>query len=99
MATKISKDESLIPEIVNNHYEYIKNNREQMVGIDFTWEQFIEKIPEDAECVQLLTIRGNFDTFELLVGAGSLILPSYKPPAQFGKSCIFVKFNFPLKTK
>jgi FkbM family methyltransferase len=32
---------------------------------NFTWEQFIEKIPEDAECVQLLTIRGNFDTFEL----------------------------------
>lgn len=40
MATKIAKDESLIPDIVNNHYEYIKNNREQMVGIDFLWEQF-----------------------------------------------------------
>lgn len=32
---------------------------------DFTWEKFIEKIPEDAECVQLLTIRDNYDTFEL----------------------------------
>lgn len=32
---------------------------------NFTWEEFIEKIPEDAECVQLLTIRGDFETFEL----------------------------------
>ena len=32
---------------------------------NFTWEQFIEKIPEDVECIQLLTVRGNFDTFEL----------------------------------
>lgn len=32
---------------------------------DFTWEEFIERIPEDAECVQLLTIRDNYDTFEL----------------------------------
>jgi FkbM family methyltransferase len=32
---------------------------------NFTWEEFIEKIPEDAECVQLLTIRNQFDTYEL----------------------------------
>lgn len=32
---------------------------------DFTWEEFVERLPEDAECVQLLTIRGEFDTFEL----------------------------------
>jgi FkbM family methyltransferase len=32
---------------------------------NFTWEEFIKKIPEDAECVQLLTIRGDFETFEL----------------------------------
>jgi hypothetical protein len=32
---------------------------------NFTWEEFIESLPEDAECVQLLTIRGDFDTFEL----------------------------------
>lgn len=32
---------------------------------NFTWEQFIEKIPEDAECVQLFSVRDNFDTFKL----------------------------------
>lgn len=32
---------------------------------NFNWEEFIEKIPEDADCVQLFTIRNNFDTFEL----------------------------------
>jgi FkbM family methyltransferase len=32
---------------------------------NFNWEQFVEKIPEDAECVQLFTIRDNFDTFSL----------------------------------
>jgi FkbM family methyltransferase len=32
---------------------------------NFTWQEFVEKIPEDAECVQLLTIRGDFETFEL----------------------------------
>ena len=32
---------------------------------DFTWEEFIESLPEDAECVQLMTIRGDYDTFEL----------------------------------
>ena len=32
---------------------------------NFTWEEFIEKIPEDSGCVQLLTIRGDFETFEL----------------------------------
>lgn len=32
---------------------------------DFTWNDFIEKVPEDAECVQLLTIRKDYDTFEL----------------------------------
>lgn len=32
---------------------------------DFTWKEFIEKIPEDADCVQLLTIRKEYDTFEL----------------------------------
>ena len=32
---------------------------------NFTWEQFIEKIPDDVECVQLFTVRDNFDTFEL----------------------------------
>lgn len=32
---------------------------------DFTWEQFIESLPDDADCIQLLTIRGEYDTFEL----------------------------------
>lgn len=32
---------------------------------DFTWEQFIESLPEDAECAQLFAIRDNYDTFEL----------------------------------
>jgi GR25 family glycosyltransferase involved in LPS biosynthesis len=32
---------------------------------DFTWEEFIESIPDDAECVQLLTIRDNYETYEL----------------------------------
>lgn len=32
---------------------------------DFTWEEFIEKIPEDAECIQLLTIRSDFNTYNL----------------------------------
>jgi FkbM family methyltransferase len=32
---------------------------------NFTWNEFIESIPEDAECVQLLTIRNNFDTFKI----------------------------------
>jgi hypothetical protein len=32
---------------------------------NFNWEQFVEKIPEDVECVQLFTIRDNFDTFSL----------------------------------
>ncbi len=32
---------------------------------NFTWKEFVEKIPEDAESVQLLTIRGDFETFEL----------------------------------
>jgi FkbM family methyltransferase len=32
---------------------------------NFTWEEFIEKVPKDFECFQLLTIRANFDNFEL----------------------------------
>lgn len=32
---------------------------------DFNWSDFIKKIPEDADCVQLLTIREEFDTFEM----------------------------------
>jgi GR25 family glycosyltransferase involved in LPS biosynthesis len=32
---------------------------------DFTWNEFIEKIPDDVECVQLLTIRNDYDTFEM----------------------------------
>ena len=32
---------------------------------DFTWDEFIESLPEDADCVQLLTIRSNFDSFEI----------------------------------
>ena len=32
---------------------------------DFTWEEFIEIIPEDACCVQLLVIRKNYETFDL----------------------------------
>jgi GR25 family glycosyltransferase involved in LPS biosynthesis len=32
---------------------------------DFTWNEFIEKIPDDVECVQLLTIRNHYDTFEM----------------------------------
>jgi FkbM family methyltransferase len=32
---------------------------------NFTWEEFINKLPEDAECVQLLIIRNEFDTYDL----------------------------------
>lgn len=32
---------------------------------DFTWEEFLKTVPDDAECVQLLTIRDDFNTFEL----------------------------------
>jgi GR25 family glycosyltransferase involved in LPS biosynthesis len=32
---------------------------------DFTWEQFVNKLPSDWDVVQLLTIRNDFDTFEL----------------------------------
>jgi tetratricopeptide (TPR) repeat protein len=32
---------------------------------DFTWEEFIDSLPEDAECVQLLTIRNDFGTFSI----------------------------------
>ena len=32
---------------------------------NFTWKEFIEKIPDDVECVQLLSIRNQYDTFEL----------------------------------
>lgn len=32
---------------------------------DFTWNEFIERLPSDADCVQLLTIRGEYDTFDL----------------------------------
>lgn len=32
---------------------------------NFTWEEFLEKIPDDVQCVQLLTIRNDYDTFEI----------------------------------
>jgi predicted RNA-binding protein len=32
---------------------------------DFTWKEFINNIPEDADCVQMFAIRGEYDTFEL----------------------------------
>jgi beta-1,4-mannosyl-glycoprotein beta-1,4-N-acetylglucosaminyltransferase len=32
---------------------------------DFNWQEFVESIPEDAECVQLFTIREKYDTFEI----------------------------------
>jgi len=32
---------------------------------NFTWEEFIASIPEDAECVQLLTIRNDFESFSI----------------------------------
>ncbi len=32
---------------------------------NFSWDEFLETIPDDADCVQLLTIRENYDTFEL----------------------------------
>lgn len=32
---------------------------------NFSWDEFLETIPEDADCVQLLTIRENYDTFDL----------------------------------
>ena len=28
---------------------------------NFSWEEFIERLPDDCECVQLMTIRGDFD--------------------------------------
>jgi hypothetical protein len=28
---------------------------------NFKWEEFIERLPDDCECVQLMTIRGDFD--------------------------------------
>ena len=32
---------------------------------DFTWEEFFQKTPENFQCLQLLTVRGDFETFEL----------------------------------
>jgi GR25 family glycosyltransferase involved in LPS biosynthesis len=32
---------------------------------NFTWEEFIETIPENAMCVQLLIIRKNYESFDL----------------------------------
>jgi beta-1,4-mannosyl-glycoprotein beta-1,4-N-acetylglucosaminyltransferase len=32
---------------------------------NFSWDEFLETIPDDADCVQLLTIRENYDTFNL----------------------------------
>ena len=32
---------------------------------DFTWKEFFDSLPSDWDCVQLLTIRKDFDTFEL----------------------------------
>jgi hypothetical protein len=32
---------------------------------DFNWQQFIERLPDDIDCIQLLTIRNEYDTFEL----------------------------------
>lgn len=32
---------------------------------DFSWQQFVDKLPSDWDVVQLLTIRNDFDTFEL----------------------------------
>jgi FkbM family methyltransferase len=32
---------------------------------DFTWEEFVKTIPEDAMCVQLLVIRKDYESFDL----------------------------------
>jgi hypothetical protein len=32
---------------------------------NFSWDQFIENVPKDYDCIQLLTIRKNFDTFTI----------------------------------
>lgn len=32
---------------------------------DFTWKEFYDSLPSDWDCVQLLTIRKEFDTFEI----------------------------------
>jgi len=32
---------------------------------DFTWEEFMNSIPKDLECIQLFTIREEYDTFNL----------------------------------
>ena len=32
---------------------------------DFTWEDFISNTPEDADCIQLLTIRNKFPTMQI----------------------------------
>jgi FkbM family methyltransferase len=32
---------------------------------NFNWEEFVSSIPDDAECVQLFTIRGEYDTFKI----------------------------------
>jgi hypothetical protein len=32
---------------------------------NFSWGEFVEKIPNDADCVQLLIIRDDFDTFDI----------------------------------
>jgi GR25 family glycosyltransferase involved in LPS biosynthesis len=32
---------------------------------DFTWEEFVKTIPDDALCVQLLVIRKDYETFDL----------------------------------
>jgi FkbM family methyltransferase len=32
---------------------------------NFNWQQFIERLPDDIDCIQLFTIRNEYDTFEL----------------------------------
>jgi len=32
---------------------------------DFTWEEFVKTLPMDYDCIQLLTIRQDFDTFSI----------------------------------
>lgn len=32
---------------------------------NFTWKEFVKTLPSDWDCVQLLTVRSNFETFEI----------------------------------
>lgn len=55
-------------ETTSEHYGFFCEDDLSLETIrywNFTWNQFISKLPDDAECIQLMTIRNEFDTYEV----------------------------------